>query len=93
MDGIGGSSKRYVWNAVKTRKFQVNNVASFTAASKTMPNVEVMERGAVIWSQEIWSRETWSQGNLVTVKRSRGNLVTELLLLFTAFKASKAQEQ
>ena len=43
MDGIGGSAKRYVWNAVKTRKVQVNNAASFTAASKTMPNVEVME--------------------------------------------------
>ena len=42
VDGIG-AAKRHVWNMVKTCQNQVTNAISFTSASETMPNVEVIE--------------------------------------------------
>ena len=42
VDGIG-AAKHNVWNMVKTPQNQVTNVTSFTTASETMPNVEVIE--------------------------------------------------
>ena len=40
-DGIGGSTKRYVWTSVRSGKSQVMNSISFAAAASTMNNVNV----------------------------------------------------
>lgn len=41
VDGIGGSLKRQVWNAVKCRKVMVNDATTFAAAASTNSNVVV----------------------------------------------------
>ena len=47
VDGIGGSVKRHVWTAVKTRKVIVNNAASFVLACNAPEStVEVFEMSA-----------------------------------------------
>lgn len=43
VDGIGGSVKRQVWNAVKRRTHTVYNATDFVAAAATVSNVKVHE--------------------------------------------------
>ena len=43
VDGIGGSTKRFVWQNVSSRKNMVKDAASFVAAASKMPKVQVEE--------------------------------------------------
>ena len=42
VDGIGGSVKRQVWNAVRSRKALVNDALSFCSTAKQVSNVNVV---------------------------------------------------
>ena len=43
VDGIGGATKRFVWNNVRLRKHIVKDAATFVAAATQMPKVQVEE--------------------------------------------------
>ena len=61
VDGIGGSTKRFVLNQVRSGKVQVMNAASFTQAAASMPKLnvsymtaeEISERASGIGLQQI----------------------------------------
>ena len=63
VDGIGGSTKRYVWTAVRSGRAQVMNAMSFAQAAASMPNVKVVymsdestsARAAAIGQQAIFN--------------------------------------
>ena len=62
VDGIGGSTKRFVWNLVRSGKAQVMSSTGFTKAASSMPKVtvthmpaeEMTERAGTIGLQNIF---------------------------------------